>query len=260
MESLTHDREAFDAAVTDLINRKQKANADRLWRRGVRALIYVFLTKIVVGLLLELPYDLFIIGHINYLPLGVNLLFPPVLLFLILVSLDKPGIANTKMLEKAMLEIVYADEPPKVFNGVKKIRVRSKQGIGFWIYTAFYIFLWLVSFGAIAGFLTKTLHFNLASTALFLFFISVISFFGVSLRQNAKELVIISGKEKLGNAIFNALTLPILTLGRYISENVNRINIFLFLFDVLIEAPFQFIMEALESWLDFLKEKKEEEF
>lgn len=258
LSHLLHDRAAFEDAVTHLIERKYRASADRLWRRGVRALIYVFLTKIVVGLLLELPYDYFILKHISYFPLAVNVLFPPILLFLILVSLRGPGKSNTAALEKAMLEIVYRDEPAKVFSGVKKINVRERQGIGFWIYSAFYLALWVVSFGAIAGFLMKTLRFNGVSTALFLFFVSIISFFGVSLRQSAKELVIVSGKEGLVTAIFNALTLPILTLGRYISENVNRINIFLFIFDILIEAPFQFIMEALESWLDFLKEKKEE--
>ncbi|MEI7741224.1 MAG: hypothetical protein WCJ29_01845 [bacterium] len=258
LEHLVHNRRDFDEAISSLISRKYKQNADRLWRRGVRALIYVFLTKMVVGLMLELPYDFFIMKQISYLPLAANLLFPPFLLFIILVSLQMPGKSNTKVLSMAMREIVYEDEPKAVFSGVKKLSIRKKQGFAFWLYTTFYVVLWIFSFGALAGFLTKTLHFNGVSTTLFLLFTSIISFFGVSLRQNAKELIIVSGKEGLITTVFNALTLPILTLGRWISENINRVNVFLFILDILIEAPFQFIMEALESWFDFLREKKEE--
>ena len=44
-------------------------------------LIIVFCTKILVALLLELPYDIWVLHGINYLALGVNVVFHPVLLF-----------------------------------------------------------------------------------------------------------------------------------------------------------------------------------
>lgn len=257
LSGMLANKDAFRTDVTKLIEERYAFMSDRLWRRGVRALVYIFITKMLVGMLIELPYDLFVVKALHWLPLLVNILFPPVLLFTIVLSLKKPDVANTKVLVQAIFEVMYGETDPVVFAGVKRIQMRKRRGFLFYVFTFLYLALFGVSFGGII-LLLQRFQFNAVSMFLFLFFTSVVSFFGVSLRQSARELIIVSGKERLGTVIFNALTLPILTAGRYLSENINRINVFLFLMDVLIEAPFQALMELLESWFDFLREKKEE--
>jgi len=257
LAELLHNPAELEKVLNEYVQKRYALSSNRLWRRGVRALIYVFFTKILVGLLLELPYDYYIMKHVAYMPLLVNLLFPPILLFMILVSLRSPSKQNTNILIQALKEILLPNVDRKVFAGLKRIKIRRQAGFAFWLYSFFYLMLFIFAFGAIAASL-RQIGFNAVSTALFILFTSIISFFGVSLRQAAKELIIIPGRENLITTIFNVLTLPILTAGRWVSENVNRINIFIFIFDVIIEAPFQFLMEAIESWLDFIREKKEE--
>jgi hypothetical protein len=46
--------------------------------------------------------------------------------------------------------------------------------------------------------------------------------------------------------------------GRWISIRAPRVNIFLFFFDFIIEAPFKALVELIENWLAFLREKREE--
>jgi len=52
--------------------------------------------------------------------------------------------------------------------------------------------------------------------------------------------------------------LPFLKVGQFVSEKISKINIFVFILDFIIEAPFQVFLEVIEDWFAFLKQKKEE--
>ena len=52
--------------------------------------------------------------------------------------------------------------------------------------------------------------------------------------------------------------MPILSLGKLFNEGVARINFFIVLFDFIIEAPFKLIIEVIEEWITFVRNKKEE--
>jgi hypothetical protein len=52
--------------------------------------------------------------------------------------------------------------------------------------------------------------------------------------------------------------MPILSLGKVFSEGVSKLNFFTFIFDFIIEAPFKLIIEVIEEWISFVKQKKEE--
>ena len=59
-------------------------------------------------------------------------------------------------------------------------------------------------------------------------------------------------------SLFDLYTLPILRAGRWISQKFSKINIFVFVFDFIIEAPFKILVELIEQWFSFIREKKEE--
>jgi len=58
-------------------------------KSGIRAIIYIFLTKILVALALEFPAELFLYNEINYIALSSNILIHPLLLFLMTRGLPK---------------------------------------------------------------------------------------------------------------------------------------------------------------------------
>ena len=59
-------------------------------------------------------------------------------------------------------------------------------------------------------------------------------------------------------ALVDFFSLPILRVGQWLSTSISRINIFIFIFDFIIEAPFKLFLNVLEEWFAFMKEKKEE--
>ena len=52
--------------------------------------------------------------------------------------------------------------------------------------------------------------------------------------------------------------LPVLRAGRFLSETISRLNVFVFFFDFIFEAPFKLFLNILEEWSAFMKEKKEQ--
>lgn len=85
----------------------------------------------------------------------------------------------------------------------------------------------------------------------------MISFAGVKIRQRAKELMVEKEKETFLQSIIDLFSLPIIQVGRWLSNQWAKYNAVAVLFNSLLDMPFQFFVEFLEQWRSFLKEKKE---
>jgi len=120
-----------------------------------------------------------------------------------------------------------------------------------------YGLMYLVSYGVIAVLLSG-FGFNIFSILLFLFFFSLVTFFGVKIRLSRRELMLVEKSYGVASTFLDLFFLPILRVGRWMSLKAPRINIFLFFLDFIIEAPFKLAIEVIEGWLAFVREKKEE--
>jgi hypothetical protein len=78
------------------------------------------------------------------------------------------------------------------------------------------------------------------------------------IRRSSRELIIYRQKEPVLMSVVDFFFLPIINVGRWLSFKFSRINIFVFFFDFIIEAPFKIFIQVLEEWFSFLREKKEE--
>ena len=58
--------------------------------------------------------------------------------------------------------------------------------------------------------------------------------------------------------IVDIFAIPLVRVGYWFSKKLPKINVFIFIFDVILEAPFKAFIEIFEDWIGFLKEKKEE--
>ena len=228
----------------------------RLFSRTIRAFAYIFLTKMILGFAIELPYDILTLGHVNSLPLIVNVIFPPALLLAITLSAKFPDKKNTEMITQALKEIAGLSEQRTVFV-TQRVQEKKRSPVLTVVFTLLHLALFAVSFGAIIRIL-QYLQFNVVSGIIFILFICLITFFGVSLRRSVRDFIILKSRPSLTALFFDSFFLPIIQVGRWLSFNISRINIFIFLFDVLIELPFQALVEITEEWFSFLKEKKED--
>ena len=120
--------------------------------------------------------------------------------------------------------------------------------------------LWLIafiiSFGGIVFILTK-LHFNPVSQFIFTFFLAIVSFlaYRISLLANVYR---VGDKQGLLTLLSDFLFMPVIRVGRRLTETVRQINIFLYLFDFFIETPFKLLFAFFDQWFYYLRGKSEE--
>ncbi|MFA4937123.1 MAG: hypothetical protein WC575_02440 [Patescibacteria group bacterium] len=230
----------------------------KIRRKGLHAMAYIFLTKMVLAIVVELPYEKYVLGSINKVALIINLLVPPLLMLLITIFITSPGRQSIEKLVKGMKEILYGSEE-QIFLKIPFPRKHASvmlAKIGFGILS---VVTFIASFGLIVFVLHK-LDFNILSGALFVFFVSLVSFFGVSLRQQVNTLKVVPGKTNIFTFILDVISLPMVWFGRWLSTTFDKINIFVVLLDFFIELPFKVILKFLDKWFAFLREKKEEIF
>lgn len=233
---------------------KRYAEAKAKLRRGtIRAMIYLLITKMLVAIIVELPLEWLWYARVDHFALAVNLSFPPVLMFLVGLLIKVPGFANTQRLIDGVKKILWDERLGVQEIRAPKPRTKAKK---FW-FTVVYAAAFLVSFGLICAALSA-IDFTWISIVIFVFFLCLVSFFGYRLRLTAREAVVIEGRRRTLAVIADFFFLPILRAGKWLSMSISRINIFIFIFDFLFEAPFKMFLAVLEEWFAFMREKKEE--
>lgn len=246
----------LEKAIKEACKEKYKEVRTKLKRTSVRSIIYIFLTKMMVALILEIPYELFIANEkLNYLPLGINVIFHPMLLFIIALIIRVPSDENTKKISDNIKDIIY-DYPGK--NIKHFIRPPIVRG---WFISGLFQFLYTIAFVTTFGgiiFVLYVLHFNIIGMILFILFLSLVTFFGLKVRQAATELLVSDKKPGIFSLIINFFAVPIIRAGRWMSVKFSKINFFVFFFDFIIEAPFKLLVDVFEDWSTYIREKKEE--
>ncbi|MBI2483589.1 hypothetical protein HYV71_00180 [Candidatus Uhrbacteria bacterium] len=254
--TLAEHPEKLESAIRSFCASLYATHRRRLRSRAIHAFIYILLTKMVLGLALEIPYDLYILGEFKRIPFFINALFPPILLAFLALTVRFPKEKNTERIVKGVREIANPETPREIFV-FKSQAIRKKNNFLSFIFHLLYGILFSVSFGLLVW-LLASLDFSLVSGVIFFVFFSLIMFFGMSLRRSVQELSIVPIKVNFIIRFLDQFFVPVLHVGHWLSFNIPRINIFVFLFDIFIEIPFQTLIDITEEWFAFLKEKKEE--
>ena len=225
----------------------------RMSRAAFYSTLSIFITKMILALAVEVPFDKYITQGFNYMALGINVLIPPLLMILLVLSIRPPSKQNEKLIIMEVMKIAYEKDKKDIY----EIRPYKKRG--FLLNTAvvlMYLSSFFISFGIIIWGLGK-LNFSLVSIVIFLAFVCLISFSGTKIKQRAKELKIEKEKENLFQIFIDPFSMPIIQVGNWLSGQWAKYNALAVLFNSLLDMPFQVFIEFLEQWRMFLKEKKE---
>ncbi|PIX11448.1 hypothetical protein COZ73_02680 [Candidatus Falkowbacteria bacterium CG_4_8_14_3_um_filter_36_11] len=125
------------------------------------------------------------------------------------------------------------------------------------IFGIIYTITFFLTFGAVIWVLDK-IKFNWISIVIFLFFLALVSFFAIRIRKNIRELIVVEQKENILSFFSDFFYVPIVSAGKWISEKFDKVNVFVFILDFIIEAPFKIFVEIAEEWTKYVKERKDE--
>lgn len=254
-DNLKNDPKAFPRDIKKICEKRYSQATSKLWRAAVRSIIYIFLTKSVFAVALEVPAIKLFGEQLNMVALGINISFPAMLLFLVVLFTKMPSDENTTKIITGIEEIIY-----KKPEEMESITLREPLPRSFsmnFVFSFLYTITFFFSIGFIVWALSKV-GFNWVSITIFLFFLAFVSFFSVRIRKGAKELIIVTPKERLWNLMLDFFYVPIIASGKWMSERFSRINVFVFILDFIIEAPFKVFVEIAEDWTKYVRERKED--
>ena len=221
----------------------------RIQSSGIRAVLYLFITKMAIALVAELPYELFILGGIHYVPLTINILFHPALLFTLTRKVGSLDETNTEAIIKGMHGVIYEGK-------VRTIRIRNGFSRLTFAFALAYLLLFVLVFGGVVG-LLQLLAFNPVSITLFLFFLALVSYFAFRIRYRARRWKLVNEQGTFA-IILGVLAVPIVRTGGWLSRTFSSINVFVLILDFIIETPFKRLLNFSNQFLLYLREKGEE--
>ncbi len=249
------DPELLQKTVAQVTNFRYRKAATNLRTAAIQSFIYIFLTKMLFAFIIEIPYDLYVLGRLKALPLFINLLFPPFFMLITTQTVTVPGLANTQRIIRHLKDAIYARGvtlPSLTLDFLGSVRPFLNL-----TFATLYILTFVLIFGGVTFILNK-LEFSLASIAVFFFFVSTVAFFAFRIRRNFGDLTITEEKEGLLSGLFNFISYPFIRLGHLFSQALSRFNIFILILDLLIEAPLKMLLELIEEWFAFIRQKQEE--
>jgi hypothetical protein len=254
IEKIIQNPESLKFAVQMKVDDVYTQEMKKFRKRVRRSLIFLIITKIVLAAVVEYPFDLYYIGEVNMIPIYINLLFPPLYLIFLSATVHRPSEHNSTLIARGTVEIVYESKEDDPIAIVKLNDIETFSDKALYI---FFILTYGISFG-VAVWILGLLHFNWLGILIFLFLFSVVSFFNALVRNPIRELLVAREREGMLGMIIDTFSMPFVRIGKWMSVNFSRVNVLIFLFDVIIEAPFKVVVRFIRLWAGFIRRKKEE--
>jgi len=256
VQTILTNRERLWTEIDQTCRDKYQQLGVRVRTLAVRSFIYILLTKMIFAIILEVPISIYVYGEVNRNAIIINSVFPPILMIAILGFFKVPGEENTRKIYQRIIDIIDDDKSFETRVAFMPKKSSPKRPLLIFGFTVFYSLTFLVTLSLIYEFLSN-LGFNLVSQVIFIFFVSVVSFFSYRIRQVTKELRL-EEKASILAPIGDFFFMPMLSLGKFFSSGIAKLNFFIFIFDFIIEAPFKLIFEVVEEWISFVRKRKEE--
>lgn len=247
---ILEDKSRFLISFESKIEHEYKKANVRLNNGLIKSIVFLLLTKSLIGLFIEIPYDIIVVGSIALLPLIINLLFPVIYLVVLRSGLKTPGNANTKALVEYADEMIYTNSDRAVLHAKKRF---ESYPLG---YTVLFGLMFVITFAIVITMLINW-GFNIIQGVIFFIFLATASFLGFRLSRMIRELELITAKSGMIAIIRDFLYFPFIVLGQKISERYEQINIVSQILDTVIELPLKTVLRLLRQWASFLNDQKD---
>jgi hypothetical protein len=255
LKSMLENEDELEQAVFEAARLRYNSVSTKVRRAIIRSVFFILLTKVGFAFVVEGWYDRVFYGHILWTSMIINIAIPPVLMIIVGLMIRTPGDDNTRKILGFIQQLLYEENPQLGTRLVTAKAMKKNRGL----HIAFDI-LWLcafiISFGGITLILNK-LDFNIVSQFIFTFFLAIVSFlaYRISLLANVYR---VGDKQGLVTLLVDFLFMPVIRVGRQLTTSIAQINIFLYLFDFFIEAPFKLLFAFFDQWFYYLRGKGEE--
>ena len=254
--TLFSDQDQLNLEIVNVCNSRYAIVVKKVGRAILRSVIFILFTKAVFAFFIESTIDRLLLGRVVWSSITLNTLTPPLLMALVGFFIETPNRDNSLKIMQKINSILFDENP----NLNPPLNIKKKSSKSDPILKVLFILLWLLTFalslGAVIFVLTK-LRISPVSQAIFIFFLAIVSFLSYRIQRTANMYILKDTKEGLGSLVFDFFFMPFIYSGRRLTTAISQLNIILFVFDYIIEAPFKGIVSFFEQWLLFLRTQRE---
>lgn len=248
--------EELNALVIATCQRKYKTISEKVRRAIIRSVIFILLSKTVIAFGIEGTYERIFLGHVQWLTLSLNVIIPTLFMIAVGFAIRTPGEKNSRLILNRIQALLFNEEP-KVGRVIAfPVPDKKPRSMMEWTFGFLWVLAFLLSFGAISLGLSL-IGFSAVSQMIFMFFLAIVCFLAYRINITAHEYSVENGQGVL-TPVVDFFFMPIARVGQYITAGVSQINIFLFILDFLIEAPYKGLVGFFDQWFFFLHNKREE--
>lgn len=256
IRKVVQDETSFKNIVFNTCQARYRNISNKVRTAIVRSFIFILFTKAFIALFIEGTFERFYFGSIQWPSIALNTLIPPLLMALAGLGIKTPDARNSQNIF-LYIQALLLNENPQIAPVLSlKLKPNSTLSLKDQVFNILWFLSILLVFGLILFVLTR-LHFNLLSQGIFLFFIAIIAFLTYRIYQAASIYTMISSASIFA-PILDFFFVPIIRVGRSLTEGIAQINFILIIIDFIIEAPFKGILGFFEQWFVYVANKREE--
>lgn len=253
IEKNINDKSLLLSLITNNYNKRRDTLKRTLRNSAIFSTLSVFLSNWVTFYLIEVPVARLFYEEFNLLATIVDFLLPALVMFLLVIFIKPPKEDNLDKVLKASEDLLY-DHPKYEIYEIKL--EESTSPVGKLVITSFYIISTILLFVGI-GFLFYVAKLPMTSVVYDTFTIAVTFSAALAVRNKSKELQV-GESGKFGEFLFDIFTVPVAKVGTFLSSKWKEYNVVAIFTNYLVEVPFVAILNFIELWSKFIKERKAE--
>lgn len=253
IRSKIENREEFKNELTEFYNKRFNTLKQRLFRLAVFSTLSVFVSNWFTFYIIEVPLAALFYEGFNIFTAFIDFLIPTLLMFIMVSIIRPPGKDNLNKVLKLSYSFIYASEKKDLY----EIKVNRRTRPTFiMIVSIIYTLGTLLSFGII-GYIFYIAELPLTSVIFDTFTIALTVFAAVLIRNRSKELSV-DDKTSVWEFVLDMLSVPLAKTGSFFASKWKEYNIVAIFFTFFIETPFVLILDFIEQWSQFLRDRKAE--
>ena len=245
------DKQNLKALITKAYNNRIATLKNRLFKLAIFSSLSVFVANWFTFFVVEVPVAHLFYQGFNLLAASVDFLLPTAVMFFLVSLIKPPPSSNLNKVIGLTNQFVYIDQGKEILEIKLK---KKKRPLTIFIISLIYLSVCLGTFYLIARvfFLAQI---PLSSVILDTIGIALNVFAALIVRNKARELTV-EEKSSFWEFLLDVISLPIAEIGSWITSKWKEYNVVSVFFNVIIETPFKTLIDFIENWRQFLKERK----
>jgi hypothetical protein len=247
------DKEKLTEVIATAYDKRYVSLKSRLMRLAIFSTLSVFLSNWVTFFIVEVPMASWFYEGFNLVTAIIDFVVPTAVTFALVSIIKPPPQSNKDRVLTLVYQSVYSDEKVKLHDVYIKPR-RNR------VFALIMLIMYLgMMFGVlfVVGYVFYIAQLPITSVAFDTFTIALTFFAAVGIRNKSKELSV-DDRTGVWEFLLDMISVPIAKVGEFLAKKWKEYNIVAILFTFLIETPMIVILDFIENWSQYLKERRAE--